>query len=148
MIETLQDARSALEAKGLCASGGAASLLIGGSVVDGGDGYDGDGLRVFKDACALNHRAGSWVAVFPAEGLSTYEVLGTLPELVSLIEAVYDRHRQAGRSFKDACKEVVAEARQHLVASLARDVAEARQELQAGGAQPRTPAELMREALS
>src|SRR4051794_7499852 len=102
-METLQEAKLVLEGQGLHVSvNSPSSLLIGGSVVDADD-----GLHLFKDACAVNRRAEEWVAVFPAEGLLSYEVPGPLPELVSLVTAVYDRYRQTGGEFKDAFKKVV-----------------------------------------
>jgi hypothetical protein len=111
MIETIQDVQSALEAQGLLVSvNNPSSLLIGGSVVDAGD-----GVRIFKDACALNRREDAWVAVLPAEGLLTYEVPGELPDLVSLISAVYHLYRRTGGPFKDACKQVVSALDQYLV---------------------------------
>ena len=111
MVATLQEAKSALEAQGLHVSlNNASSLLIGGAVV-----HADDELRLFKDACVLNRRAGLWVAVFPAEGLLVYEVAGALQELVSLVVAVYNHHRHAGGDFKDAFKGLVKEADKYLI---------------------------------
>src|SRR5262245_53000330 len=100
MIETAQQAKSALEAQGLHVSlNSPSSLLIGSSVADAG------GLPLFKDASALNRRAETWVAVFPADGLLTYEVPGGLPDLVPLILAVYAEHRRAGCQLPDAFRQ-------------------------------------------
>ena len=55
------------------------------------------------------------VAVFPAEGLSTYEVPGTLSELVSLLLTVYGHYRQNGGRFTDAFRQVVSEPDRYVV---------------------------------
>jgi hypothetical protein len=111
MIETVQQAKSALEAQGLHVSlNNPSSLLIGGSVT-----ASGNGLSLFKDASALNRRAETWVAVFPADGLLTYEVPGGLPDLVPLIVAVYAEHRRAGGQLSEAFRQVVGNPEQYLV---------------------------------
>jgi hypothetical protein len=111
MIATIQDAKSALETDALfVADGYMNSLLIGGWVADGGD-----GLRIFKDACGLNQRNGEWIVLFPAEGLTQYEIPGTLAEGVALILAAYQEHRKNGGEFRDACKRVLKDADQYLI---------------------------------
>lgn len=111
MIETIQDARSALEAEGLHVSvNNLSSLLIGGSITDAGE-----GLTIYKDACAINCRAGQWVASFPADGLLSFEFPGSLPELVSLVVAVYDYHRQHEGELKEAFKRLIKDAEQFLI---------------------------------
>src|ERR1017187_3705845 len=110
MIETIQDAKSALEADGLIvAKSRMDSLLIGGWIADGGD-----GLRIFKDACGLNQRNGEWVVLFPSAGLQQYHVPGTLAQGVALILAAYQDHRKNGGEFHDACKRVLKDADQYL----------------------------------
>jgi hypothetical protein len=73
------------------------------------------------DACALIGNANRRVAVFPAEGLLTYEVSGLLADLVGFFRKVYDHYRQSGGPFKDALRKVETEPEQNLVGrSLAR----------------------------
>jgi hypothetical protein len=116
MIATIADAKSALEADGLHVSANLSSLLIGGWIADGGD-----GLRIFKDACGLNQRNGEWVVLFPAGGLTQYEIPGTLGDGVALILAAYEDHRKNGGPFHDACKRVLKDADRYLIGgSLAR----------------------------
>ena len=113
MIETIQDARAALEAQGLFVSvNNPFSLLIGSCVVDAEE-----GLRLFQDACSLNRRAGQWIASFPVEGHCLYELPGSLPELVSVISRIYGQYRRAGGPFKDAFRVVVSDPNQYLVGS-------------------------------
>ena len=111
MIETIQDAAVALQAQGLFLSfNNPSSLLIGGSLADAGD-----GIQMFKDACALIGKFGHWTAIFPAKGLCTYEFPGALPELVSVISRVYDQYRRSGVPFKDAFREVVSDPDQYMM---------------------------------
>ncbi len=111
MLETLQDAKAALEAVELhVAVNNPSSLLIGGSITDAGE-----GIQLFNDACALSCKDGQWIASFPAEGLCLYELPGSLPELVSVISKVYAQYRQTGGEFKDAFREVVSDSDQYLV---------------------------------
>ncbi len=114
---TTLDAKVELEAQGLHVSNSNAnSLWIADQVRDAGQ-----GILQSDNACALIHDSGRWVAVFPAEGQLTYEIPGSLPELVSVIAAVYAQHRQAGGPFREAIKKVVDTPQQYLVGrSLAR----------------------------
>ncbi len=111
MAETILDAKASLEAEGLyvaCTNDHA--LWIAVNIQD-----MGDGIRLSNDSCSLLWSSDHWVAVFPAEGLLTYEVPGTLPDLVPLISAVCAQYRRAGGAFKDAIKEVIGEPEQYLV---------------------------------
>jgi hypothetical protein len=111
MLVTTLDAKGQLEAEGLHVSrNDTHSLWIAGNVRD-----VGNGVRLSNDACSLMWKSGLWVAVFPSEGRLTYEVPGSLPELVSLITSVYAQYRQAGGSFEVAFPRVVSEAEQYLV---------------------------------
>jgi hypothetical protein len=108
---TQDDAKTTLEAEGLHVSSNLRnSLWIAANVRD-----VGEGISVSDDACALMWGENKWVAVFPAEGLLTYEVPGDLPELVSLIASVYKHFRHTGGQFKDALKEVLANSEQYLI---------------------------------
>lgn len=110
MLVTALDAKAQLEAEGLHVScNNAHSLWIAATVRDAGD-----GVKLSADACSLIWNSGRWVAVFPAEGLRTYEVPGTLSELVALITAVYNHYRQAGGPLKQAFKQVVSDPEQYL----------------------------------
>lgn len=111
MPATLLDAKVKLEAEGLHVSRNSdCSLWIAASVRDAGE-----GIKVSKDACALMENSSRWVTVFPSEGLLTYEVPGTLSELVSLITAIYADYRANGGSLRDAFKRVVTDAERYLV---------------------------------
>ncbi len=111
MIETILDAKAALEAEGLFVTvNNLSSLLIGGVVSE-----DDEGLRLFRDACTLNYRAGKWIAVLPAEGLLTYEIPGSLAESVSLILTAYQHHRRTGGEFNNTFKHLVKDPEQYLI---------------------------------
>jgi len=111
MLVTTLDAKAELEAEGLHVScNNAQSLWIAATVQD-----MEAGIKLSHDACSLTWNSNRWVAVFPAEGLLTYEVPGFLSELVSLIIAVYANYRQAGSSMKDAFMRVMPDAEQFLV---------------------------------
>jgi hypothetical protein len=111
MHVTALDAKAKLEAEGLQVSwNNPQSLWIAATVRDAGS-----GIRLSEDACSLCWNSGRWVAVFPAEGLLTYEVPGSLPELVSVITAVYAHARETSTPFKDAVKQVVTGVEQYLV---------------------------------
>jgi hypothetical protein len=113
VIGTILDAKALLESEGLCVSGPhAQSLWVAATVREAGE-----GVKVSEDACSLIGNGERWVAVFPAEGLCTYEVPGTLPELVSLISAVYRQYRRAGGALKDAFRQVAGEPDQYAVGS-------------------------------
>lgn len=106
MIETIQDAKTALESAGLYASWNHnGSLLIAGSLRD-----TGDGIQVSNDACALLQSPESWVAVFPAAGLRTYEMPGSLDELVTVILATHQHHRLTECPWNEVFAQVVGEA--------------------------------------
>ena len=111
MLVTALDAKAKLEAEGLHVSCNSAhSLWIAANTRE-----MAEGVKVSKDACSLVWDAGRWVAIFPADGLLTYEVPGTLSELVAVISAVYRQYRQAGGAFKDVLKQVVGDSEQYLV---------------------------------
>lgn len=98
MPESLLDAKSHLEAQELhvsCAD--SHGLWIAAAVRD-----VGQGIKHSSDACSLVETAGQWVAIFPARGSLTYEVPGTLPDLVALILNVYSHYRRAGGSLEEA----------------------------------------------
>jgi hypothetical protein len=113
-METIQDAKAALEAAGLIVSHSTVRthhyLLIGSSTRD-----TGEGIQIFENATALNQRNGEWVVLLRAEGLTQYEVPGTLAEGVSLILAAYQEHRKSGGMFKDACRRVLKDADKYLI---------------------------------
>jgi hypothetical protein len=111
MLATVVDAKAKLEAEGLHVSyNNAHSLWIAGTVRD-----MGEGIKFADDACSLIEDSGRWVAVFPAAGLLTYELPGSLPELVAVITAVYAHCRREGSQVQDAFKQVVTDAEQYLV---------------------------------
>ena len=111
MLVTTLDAKAKLEAEGFHVScNNPHSLWIAATVRD-----MGAGIKLSNDACSLSWNSSRWVAVFPADGLLTYEVPGSLSELVSLITAIYADYRQAGGSLKDAVGRVVVDAEQFLV---------------------------------
>ena len=119
-METVQDAKAALEAAGLVVSLSTVRtlhyLLIGSSTRD-----VGEGIHIYENATALNQRNGEWVVLLRAEGLTQYEVPGSLAEGVALILAAYQDHRKNGGEFHDACKRVLKDADQYLTGrSLAR----------------------------
>jgi hypothetical protein len=110
MMITALEAKAKLEAEGLHVScNNAHSLWIAATLRDAGE-----EIKLSEDACSLIWDSGRWVAVFPAEGLRTYEVPGTLSELVALITAVYDHYRQAGGPLKQAFRQVVSGSEQYL----------------------------------
>ncbi|HKI36224.1 MAG TPA: hypothetical protein VKA46_30485 [Gemmataceae bacterium] len=103
MVATIQEANARLEAGGLyVGSGHRGGLLISTSFSDAGD-----GIRILKDACALFEHGGRWLAIFPFKGMTNREVSGTLPDLVTLIEEVYRRHRSTGGDIREAVGQVV-----------------------------------------
>jgi len=108
---TILDAKAKLETEGLhvCCNN-AHSLWIAASVRD-----MGAGIKFSDDACSLIWNSSRWVAVFPAKGLLTYEIPGSLPELVSVITAVYASYRRTGSPLKDVFKQVVPDAEHYLV---------------------------------
>ena len=108
---TIDDAKARLETEGLYVScNDTHSLWIAGRVRD-----LGEGIKLSDDACTLIGDSDCWVAVFPAEGLFTYEVPGSLSELVSQIIAVYAHYRRVGGSFRDAFKQTLGNAEQYLI---------------------------------
>ena len=110
MVETLAEAKAALQAEGLHVSSYVPhGLWIAGSLVD-----SGDGIHLSHDACVLMEEAERVVAGFPADGMLAYEVPGSLSDLVALILAVYHDHRRNGGDFKDAVKRRVANPEQYL----------------------------------
>jgi hypothetical protein len=110
MLATVLDAKAKLESEDLrVVQSSDSSLWIAATLRDAGN-----GIAVSNDACALLGNAGRWVAVFPAEGLFTYEVPGSLADLVSLIARVYGHYRRVGGPFKDAFKQAVTQPEQYL----------------------------------
>lgn len=111
MLTTTLDARSQLESEGLHVSCPTPhSMWIAASVRD-----MGKGINLSYDACSLICKSGQWFAVFPAEGLCTYEVPGSLPELISFISKVYEQYRRTGGPFKDVFRRVVNDPDQYVV---------------------------------
>lgn len=111
MPVAILDAKAKLESEGLhvsCNNG--YSLWIAATVRDA----DG-GIKFSEDACSLIEKSPRWVAVFPAGGSFTYEIPGSLPELIALIATVYANYRRQGGSLKDAITKVVTDADQYLV---------------------------------
>ncbi len=108
MSTPLQEVQSRLEAQGLHVSADEQSLFIAGSLVN-----VGADICLSSDACVLLQHADRWVVIFPAEGICTYEVDGPLPEMVSLIEHVYQHHRDTGGGLTDAVKQVLPNAAQY-----------------------------------
>jgi hypothetical protein len=69
------------------------------------------GVNLSQDACGIQRRDGSeYVAVFPSDSEILVEVPGTIPDLVSLILAMYLRHRRQGGSFGATVGTVLREA--------------------------------------
>jgi len=110
MLATILDAKAKLESEGLHVSrSGDQSLWIAATLREAGD-----GITLSDDASALIRNSGRWVAVFPAEGVFTYEAPGSLAELVSLIVTVYAHYRRVGGLLKDAFKQAVSHPEQYL----------------------------------
>ena len=111
MLVTTLDAKAKLEAEGLHVTcNDANSLWIAANMRE-----TGNGINLSEDACSLIWDSGRWVAVFPAEGMLTYEVPGSLSELVALITAVYTQCRRAGGHANDALRRVVTDPDQYLL---------------------------------
>ena len=111
MLVTILDAKAKLEAEGLRVShNNPHSLWIAATVRD-----VAAGIKLSDDACSLTCNSNRWVAVFPAQGLFTYEVSGSPAELVSTIATVYAYYRRGGGSLTDSFKQVVPNAEQYLV---------------------------------
>jgi hypothetical protein len=109
-LETILDAKTKLDEEGLHVShNNPQSLWIAATVRD-----RGSGIKLSNDACSLTWNSSRWMAVFPAEGLLTYEVPGSLSELVALIKAIYADYRQVGGSLADAVKRVLPDVEQYL----------------------------------
>ena len=103
LTETLTGAIATLEAENLCVRrNNEQSLWIANHTTDAGD-----GILLSNDACVLSRRADHWVAVFPAKGMRTYEVPGSLSEAVSLILAVYARHCQDKGTLDEAFRQTI-----------------------------------------
>ena len=117
MICSASEAKTYLESKGLYVSGRTpTSLWIAAGVRDAGD-----GVLMSNEACSLIANADGWVAIFPGDGLSTYELPSTLEELVATIVAVYEQYRRSGGAFTNAFRQVVPEPDRYAIGrSLAR----------------------------
>jgi hypothetical protein len=117
VIVNALDAKKQLELEGLYVSHhNPHSLWIAATVRD-----MGEGIKLSEDACSLICKSGQWIAVFPAEGLCTYEVPGLLPDLVTVVSRVYEQHRRTGGPFQAAFRQVVNNPDQYVVGrSLAR----------------------------
>jgi hypothetical protein len=91
------DARAELEAGGLTVKpSGETSLWIRDRMQEAG------GIRFSNDASVLLRQGDRWIAVFPAEGMLSYEVPGDLPDLVVLIKGAYASDRRLGGRLNDA----------------------------------------------
>lgn len=111
MLATELEAKALLEAEGLQVSRQSPhGLWIAADVSD-----RGAGIRMSDYACALIRNGERWLAVFPAEGLGTYEVPGQLEELVSLISTVFDHQRQTEVPLKDAVRQTMPDADRYLL---------------------------------
>jgi hypothetical protein len=111
MVQTLLEAKAQLEAEGLYVAWNIPNALwIAGTLTQ-----KGEGIQLSPDACSLLRDGERWVAIFPAEGLRTYEREGPLPELVSLIVTVYQHYRRSGRAFSEAFPRSVRNPEQYLV---------------------------------
>lgn len=108
---TIHDAKANLETEGLyVSSNDTRSLWIAGCVRD-----MGEGVKLSDDACTLIWDSDHWVAVFPAKGFLTYEVAGSLSELVTIIAMVYAHYRRMSGSFRDAFEQTVPNPEQYLI---------------------------------
>jgi len=118
MDQTLPDAKISLESQGLHVRlSSPTSLFIAGSLSEvgvKGEGHYGETIHVSKDACALFQRPDTWIAVFPADGMQTYEVAGTLPALLRLITTVYESYRRENGDFTEAFRRSVDHAENYL----------------------------------
>lgn len=109
-VHDLANARMALEAHDLIVRpNNEHSLWIANRVRD-----TGDGILLSNDACALLQREQQWVAVFPAKGMRTYEVPGTLSEGVALILLVYARLRAEEGILNEAFRHCVLDPDSYL----------------------------------
>lgn len=78
------------------------------------------GVNLSQDACGIQRReSGDYVGLFPSETEVVVEVPGTVPDLVSLVLAMYLRHRRQGGSFGDAVGAVLRESDQRPLAGVA-----------------------------
>lgn len=110
MNPVLRKAKEDLEVAGLeVKASGEDALWIAAASRDAGG-----GVRLSHDACMLIRQGDRWVAVFPAEGHSTYEVPGELPRLLPLIHAVYGQYRRRGGPFEEAFRQSVPDAEAYL----------------------------------
>ncbi len=66
-----------------------------------------DGISVSNDATFLLDEGQNWRAVFPGRGQCTFEVPGTIGDLVNLIISVYRDHRNNGGPLWEAFARVV-----------------------------------------
>ena len=103
------EAKEELEAGGLTVKlNGETSLWICDTIRETG------GVRLSNDASALVRQDDRWIAVFPAEGMLSYEVPGDLPDVVSLIKGVYASYRRAGGPLKEAFARSVPDPERYL----------------------------------
>lgn len=110
MVATIDDAKLKFESEGLYVSRRPDRLWIAVNLRD-----VGEGIKMADDACALIKNDDRWLAIFPAEGQCTYEMRGTLPDMVAMISAVNAEHRRAGVPFKDAFRHVVTDPDQYAI---------------------------------
>ena len=97
MVATVLEAKGKLESAGLHVSfNNSHSLWIAANLQD-----IGDGIKFSKDSCSLIWTSGRWVAIFPTDGVLTYEISASLSELVALITDVYANYRTTGGQFTD-----------------------------------------------
>ncbi len=114
MNQAILEAKAELEAGGLIVKrSGETSLWICDTIQDAGG-----GLHLSNDALTLLQQGDRWVAIFPAAGLLSYEVLGDLRDLVPLIRGVYANYRRYGGPFRDAFARSVPDPESYLVGRL------------------------------
>jgi hypothetical protein len=110
-METLIEAKRTLEEAGFhVSSNSALSLWIAPNVIE-----IEAGIKLSSAACSIGHDGTRWIAVFPSEGLSTYEVPGELEDLVSLILAVFKRYHEFGEPIGAALKAEITDVDQYLI---------------------------------
>ncbi len=103
------DAKAELEAGGLTVKlSGETSLWICDTT------QGADGVRFSSDASVLLREDDRWIAIFPADGMLSFEVPGEIQVLVALIKGVYASYRHSGGPLKDAFSRSVADPEVYL----------------------------------
>ena len=114
MLSTLLMAKSHLESEGLyVACNTPDSLWIAANLR-----AMGEGIRLSSDTCSLGSDNGHWLAIFPADGLFTYEVPGSLEKVVALICDVYRYYRSHEGPMKIAFRQIVDDPDQYVMGRL------------------------------